>query len=75
MTRIGSPLSNPAPLRPRDTNPTKLPSFLCLKQPQKTPAHIRTATMSRHKLVKNMDLDKELDDYDGEYEEEPFGMY
>jgi hypothetical protein len=31
--------------------------------------------MSRLKLVENMDLDDELDEYDEEYEEEPFGRY
>jgi elongation factor 1 alpha-like protein len=25
--------------------------------------------MSRHKLVKNLDLDDELDDFDGEYDD------
>ena len=53
------PDSSTAPeLRTRSSTPHQQFTSQSLQPP-------RTGTMSRHKIVKNLDLDEELDDYDG----------
>lgn len=44
----------------------KLPfKYLTSKSPSQPSQSPNTPSMSRHKIVKNLDLDDELDDYDG----------